>query len=208
MSPILILAASLAQTSLPKPAFTAETTWKQTVEQITAYPAPDGFEEKMVFSESVRFLPAKGGFALRRSRILTDSIIAGQRIGVPENPLPFEVTDRFSDSAWPETEGGQEDIYAVRLQRATTYVPIAKLSIAQDRERRLPAATYEASTAKGEVRTIFRETGGITAKGLWRFDEQGRILSARIVCENAFAPGGDGSSATFTVTITAQKASG
>jgi hypothetical protein len=204
MSPILILAASLTQTDFPVPTLSSGSTWAQTVEVVIAYPEPDGFEERLVFAETIKLFRDKEEYRLERSRVLTDSMLAGQRIGVPEKPEPFALIDHFRPKAWPETEGGMDDIYSLRLARALHYAPFPSFVIPADPERRLPSAVYEAVFAKGEVKSTYREKGGLTAKGLWRFDEKGRILRARITCENAFAPGGDGTSATVTVTITAK----
>jgi len=198
------LAASFAQAELPNLTLPSGSKWEQVVEYVISYPPPDGFEEKLVFSETVKVARDKDAVRLERSRVLTDSELAGQRIGVPEKPEPLILIDRFRPKAWPETEGGMDDIYSLRLSRALQYAPVISFSIPADPERRLPSASYEATFAKGEVKSIYREKGGLTATGIWRFDEKGRLLRARITCRDAFAPGGDGTSATVTVSITAK----
>ncbi len=204
----LILATSLVfEATLPRPAFAGPTSWKLTVEQVTRFSPPDPFEEKIVFEETVGYDGIPGGFALRRSRFPIESVIDGQKIGLDEKPTPLVHVERYGDG-WPAVDPLPEDPYTLRLMRATMYVPIAKGTILADRERRLPAASYSATLEKGEVRTLFTESPGLTARGLWKFDSKGRVLSAKIVCEKAFAPGGDGSPATFTVVITARNGSG
>lgn len=204
----LILTSSLlAQTPLPRPVFTSPTSWKQTVEQVTRFNPPDSFEEKVVFEETVHFSESAGIVTLKHSRIPIESVIASQTIGVPENPTPLIFSTIQKGATWPQIESDVEDVFSIRLRRATTYVPVAHITLPAIREQRLPAATYSASWEKGEVRTLFKESPGLTARGIWKFDEKGRVRSAKIVCENAFAPGGDGSPATFTVVITARKAS-
>jgi len=204
----LILAISiLFEATLPRPTFEAPTSWKLTVEQITRFSPPDPFEEKIVFEETVAYDGISGGFTLRRSRIPIESVIDGQKIGLDEKPTPLVHIERYA-GGWPTVDPFSDDPYTLRLMRATMYVPVAKFVIPADRERRLPAASYSASFEKGEVRTLFAESPGLTARGLWKFDSKGRVLSGKVVCEKAFAPGGDGSPATFTVVITARNGSG
>jgi hypothetical protein len=203
----LILATSmLFEATLPRPTFAGTTSWKLTVEQITRFGPPDPFEEKIVFEETVFYDGVPAGFTLRRSRFPIESVIDGQKIGLDEKPTPLVHVERYG-SGWPTVDPEPEDPYTLRLMRATMYVPISKATILADRERRLPAASYTAALEKGEVRTLFAESPGLTARGLWKFDSNGRVTSGKIVCEKAFAPGGDGSPATFTVVITARNGS-
>ena len=199
----LILATS--QYVLPQFNLDDGATWKQRVEQVTKFNPPDRFEEKMVFEETVKFDGDGVGYTLVQSRTLLEHVIEGQKIPVPEKPSPSVFTEYHSFRDWPILKTEIEDPYTVRLRRATTYVPITRIDLPAKDERRLPAALYEGRESGGTVYTVFREKGGLTAHGTWKFDDKGRILVAKIVCEKAFAPGGDGTAATFTVTITGLK---
>jgi hypothetical protein len=183
----------------------ADRAWKQTVEEVVRFNPPDAFEEKKVFEETVAYRHEKGVTYLERSRSLRDSWIDGQKIPGPEIAMPMAVTEVYSKGAWPTLAPEFDDAYSLRLWRATRYVPDRSFSIAADRTKGLPAATYEARVIKGEVQTTFRESTGLVARGIWKYDDKQRLLSAKITCENAFAPGGDGTKATFIVTIAVQK---
>jgi len=194
-----ILAASLGgQAELPRLILPKGSTWKERVELTTSFLPPDTFTETIVYEDPVTVL--EGG-NLQRSRLPIDSTVAGQKIALPEKPDPLILKEGFA--GWPELTPEPESPFTRRLWRATRYSPVSKATLPAHPEERIPAAEYVASWSKGQVHTTFKESGGLTAKGKWNFDRSGRVVSARIVCENAFAPGGDGTPATFTVDIRA-----
>ncbi len=194
-----VLAASLGgQAELPRLTLPKGSTWKERVEMTTSFLPPDTFTETIVYEDTVTVL--EGG-NLQRARLPIDSSVAGQKIALPDKPTPLILTETFE--GWPLLTPDPESPFTRRLWRATRYSATTQASLAAIPEERIPAAKYAASWSKGQVHTTFTEVGGLTAKGKWTFDKVGRIVSARIVCENAFAPGGDGTPATFTVDIRA-----
>lgn len=178
---------------------------KTTIEQVVRFDPPDAFEEKMIFEEVVTDNSRDRQVSLQRHRTFVESWIDGQKIPGPDRSDPLVSLEVHPKGEWPQPSPEIEDHRTFRLWRATRYVPVSSFTIAADPDRRIPAATYRASLAKGEIQTVFAETGGLTARGTWKLDEKQRFLSAKIVCENAFAPGGDGTPATFTLVITTRK---
>lgn len=196
MSLTYFLAVSLLSAELPRLDLPVGSTWKQRVEMTTRFLPPDDFTESLTYEDKLEVRPEN---KLRHAMILVDSSLQGQKLAVPDKPEPLILEEPLK--GWPKLTPEPESVFTRRLWRAIRYCPEAFVEVPAEREEKIPAATYRARVEKGEVVTEFRETGGLTAKGRWRFDKFGRVTSARIVCENAFAMGGDGTPATFTVTI-------
>jgi hypothetical protein len=201
MSLSLILISLLHQTqALPRPNLPLGSSWKHRVEIVTRWDG-DNLEERLIFAETITLKGCSPGWILESRRTPLESFMAGQKLPVPDKPSPIVRTETWNERTWPTAKPEPLDTYSDRLERALHYVPLEFSKVPGNEEKRVPNATYRAWLEKGEVHTLFKESTGMTATGLWKFDENGRMTSATIRCDHAFAFGGDGSPCTVTVKI-------
>lgn len=181
----------------------AGTAWIQELDCRAVPKDPTFPSERLVFRET---LTQKSPEEIEVSRVLLRSWVGETEFQNEGEPTPILLREIRKPKLFPVLEPAPPDRFTLRLWRATRYSELSNASIPGDISAGIPVAEYRATVIEvndraTKIRTLFTEKGGIRATGLWTINPKGQILEATVKCENAFLPGGDGSTYTYTIAI-------